>query len=473
MNPRLSLAKILGPTGPQISVAMRAGLRFLDSQDMTQLLNQVGQTVRGVPQFEPIDKSALPDSYGGNQTGPSDDFLVGRGLFYLTEQRKLFVDCTSGHYQMLWGYNHPDLCAAIAGATRAGVIWDNHSNIPQAPLKWLGHRLVALANAPAEPDPLDTVLLGVCTGSVACTAALKIQLKVFARAHRRQTVPVVVVLDGNYHGTDMVPQFMRGMWPQMVRHFEVVSLPPNDPEALERAFRKHGSRVAGFWAEPVMMNREAIALDSAYLHLAQRWCRETGALLCIDEIQTGFWQPDIFAYRTLGLQPDLVVLGKGMTAGFHPLSGVLLRQRHDVLEQYDAISTNGSAALPAFVALCSLALIQQQAQSIRETGNRIHGGLKSLAAEFPARLVAAQGRGHLTGLKFRRVEDTKHFHHLLLETGLWTRVHAYHEGHSTLLTKLGLLADDTVVDFVLTRFRKLLSKRSTRSNRRNPARAIA
>ena len=81
---------------------------------------------------------------------------------------------------------------------------------------------------------------------------------------------------------------------------------------------------------------------------ARRRCREAGALLCMDEIQTGFWQPEVFAYRALGLQPDLVVLGKGMTAGFHPLSGVLFRQRHDVLEQYDAISTNGSAALPAY-----------------------------------------------------------------------------------------------------------------------------
>jgi len=458
MNPRLLLEKILGPTGPAVSAAMQTGLRFLDSLGTTRLLDQVGQTLRELPRFVTIDKSTLQDSYGGNQTGPSDDFLVGRGLFYLTEQRKLFLDCTSGHYQMLWGYNHPDLCAAIAGATRAGVIWDNHSNIPQAPLKWLGHRLVALANAPGEPDPLDTVLLGVCTGSVACAAALKIQLKVFERDRGKRTVPVVVVLDGNYHGTDMVPQFMRGMWPQMVRHFKVVSLQPNDPEGLERAFRKHGSRVAGFWAEPVMMNREAIALDAAYLHLAQRWCREVGALLCIDEIQTGFWQPDIFEYRTLGLRPDLVVLGKGMTAGFHPLSGVLFRQRHDVLEQYDAISTNGSAALPAFVALCSLELIQQQAQRIREAGLRIHLGLKSLAAEFPTQLQAAQGRGHLTGLKFRHVADAKHFHGLLLEAGLWTRVHAYHEGHSTLLTKLGLLADETVVDFVIASLRRLLKE---------------
>jgi acetylornithine/N-succinyldiaminopimelate aminotransferase len=469
MNTELLLEKVLGPQGPGIGAAMRAGLGFLDRQCTSALLGQVGRTIAEIPAFAPVDKSVLQDSYGGNQTGPSDDFLVGRGLFYLTEQRRLFLDCTSGHYQMLWGYNHPDLCHALEQATRAGVIWDNHSNIPQAPLKWLGHRLVALANASGEKDPLDTVLLGVCTGSVACAAALKIQLKVFARDHGQQTVPVLVALEGNYHGTDMVPQFMRGLWPGLTRQFEVVLLTPNNGEALEKAFRQYGERVAGFWAEPVMMNREAIALDPAYLHLAQRCCRAVGALLCVDEIQTGFWQPDIFAYRALGLQPDLVVLGKGMAAGFHPLSGVLFRQRHDVLAQYDAISTNGSAALPAFVALCSLELIRARADHIREVGGRIHDGCRALAAEFPDLLQDAQGQGHLTGLKFRRVGEAKQFHRLLLEEGLWTRIHAYHEGHSTVLTKLGLLADEAVVDFVMARFRRLLKGMAARTDAAPPA----
>ena len=73
-------------------------------------------------------------------------------------------------------------------------------------------------------------------------------------------------------------------------------------------------------------------------------------------------------------------------------------------------------------------------------------------------LEAAHGRGYLAGLKFHQVEDAKRFQRLLLAEGLWTRVHAYHEGHRTVLTKLGLLADETIVDFVLARFRKLLKK---------------
>jgi acetylornithine/succinyldiaminopimelate/putrescine aminotransferase len=151
-----------------------------------------------------------------------------------------------------------------------------------------------------------------------------------------------------------------------------------------------------------------------------------------------------------------VVVGKGMTAGFHPLSGVIYHHRHDVLAQYDAISTNGSAALPAYVALCSLGMLERDAGRIREVGQRIERSFQALADEFPEHLARPQGRGHLAGLKFRQVDAALSFHRRALEAGLWTRVHAYHQGHSTVLTKLGLLADETVVDFMVGRCREIL-----------------
>jgi acetylornithine aminotransferase len=456
MNNPFSFAQILGSHGPALEGAMRAGSSWLATHSEARLLNLVGRIVEEVPPFQAIDKSSLPDSFGGGQTSPPDDLLVGRGLFYLSEQRRLFLDCTSGHYQMLWGYNHPALDAAVAAATQLGVVWDNHSNIPQAPVKYLAHRLVSLANPAGQKDPLNTVLLGVCTGSVACGAALKIMLKVYQARRHQSGVPVILTLDGNYHGTDMVPQFLRGMWPHLVSDLEVVKLEPNHPEALASAFQKYGTRVAGFWAEPVMMNREAIAVEADYLRLARQWCDEVGALLCIDEIQTGFWQSRVFAFRELDLHPDLVVVGKGMTAGFHPLSGVILKERLDVLEQYDAISTNGSAALPSYVALCSLQMIESMSGRISQIGQKIMDGFCALVSEFPEHLQAAHGRGYLAGLKFRRVEAAQNFQRDLLKAGLWTRVHAYHEGHRTLLTKLGLLSSPAVVDFMLGQFRLLL-----------------
>jgi len=435
---------------------MRAAADFLDAHDEAALLERVGQRIEAVPAFEAPGKRALPDAYGGAQPGPPDDLLAGKGMFYVTERGRLYLDCTSGHYQMLWGYNDPALTAAAAEALRAGIVWDNHCNLPQAPVKLLARRLLDAANAPGADDPLDRVHMGCCTGSVACATALKMQLVVYRRRAPAGPPPAVVVLDGNYHGTDVLCQHLRGMWPQHVRGLEVLPVQPNDRDGLRAAFHRGGKRIAGFWAEPILMNREAIVLEAEFLQLARRLCDEAGALMCVDEIQTGFWQPEVFACRSLGFAPDQVIAGKGMTAGFHPQAAVVFRSRHDVLEQYDAISTNGTAPLPCLVALCSMDRIGAEAGRLTAAGDRFERGMHALAEEFPGPLRDARGKRHMMGLKFRRVEDALDFHRRAVAGGVWVRAHAYHEGHSTVLTKLPLVADERIVDFILERFRSLL-----------------
>ncbi len=456
MTPKISLSRTLGPTGKGIVAAMLAAREFLDSHTTGELLEHVGRHIDGIPPVEPVDKTALQDSYGGAQTAPCDDLLFGRGMFYITERGRLCLDCTSGHYQMLWGYNDPKLVEAVADAVETGIVWDNHCNLPQTPVKLLAHRLVAIANPPGDDDPLDTVHLGCCTGSVACAAALKIQLVCYERRARGDGVPVMIVLDGNYHGTDVLGQYLRGMWKQYVKNVEVVAVQPNDTEELEKAFQRFGKRVAGFWAEPVMMNREVIVVDAAYLQLARRLCDKSGALMVMDEIQTGFWRPEIFDYRTMDFKPDMVIAGKGMAAGFHPQAAVIYKSRLDVLKTYDAISTNGSAPLPCYVALCCLDKIQEQARKINSVGERYMKGMCAVADEFPDALQYSPGRRHMMGLKFREVDSALDFHRRAVDAGLWVRVHAYHEGHSTVLTKLALTADEEIVDFILDTFRSLM-----------------
>lgn len=455
---KLDIESLLGPGSGGILQAMAAGQRFLRTQSTGQLLARVGEVIEAVPPLEPLDKSPLQDSYGGSQKGPSDDLLVGKGLFYLTEQRRLMLDCTAGHYQMVWGYDHEPLQEALDQALRAGLVWDNHTNIPQTPVKRLARRLLELANPPGAPDPLDKVLLGCCTGSVACAAAIKIQLLVYQRRTGGQEPPVMVVLNGNYHGTDIVAQHLRGMWPQYVQNIEVVTVEPNDAEQLTGVFARFGRRIAGFWAEPIMMNREAIVVHREYLQLARRLCTEAGALMAIDEIQTGFWQPEVFLFRSLDFQPDIVIAGKGMTAGFHPQAAVIFRSRHDVLAQYDAISTNGSASLPCYAALCCIEMIVSQAGRIAAAGDHYYDAMTALAGEFPGLIRDCRGKRHMAALKFHDRRVALDFHRRCAQAGLWVRAHAYHEGHSTILTKLGLLADEAVADFVVDKFRQLLKQ---------------
>ena len=492
----LTFDGLLGDRSGSLGAALGAGKEFLAGTPTSSLLAAVGRTICSVP---PAAGGRYPDkrwfqkSFGRAVTDRPDDLLVGRGLFYLTEQGRLFLDCTAGHYQMTWGYDHPELCALLRDGIERGIVWDNHSNIPAAPVKQLSARLAALANPPrgaragaGRGSPadcgakqlrlapagsrLDTVHLGLATGSVACAAAIKIMLMHYrltrgcaatraAGVRRGPEAPVFVTLQGNYHGTDILAQRLRGMWAEYFANVEVAQVAPNDAEELTQVFKRHGERVAGFWAEPIMMNCEALVLDPSYLQLARALCDQAGALMAFDEIQTGFWFPEVLYTNRLGVEPDFIVLGKGMTAGFHPLSALVYRGDLDCLAQYDAISTNGNAALAAYVGLGCIALIEREAARIAAVGTRLHDRMADLCSEFPDLLQEVRGAGHMTGLKFRTVEDALGFHRSAFERGLWVRVHAYHVGHSTVLTKFALPLDNEIADFAVDTMRALLARR--------------
>ena len=66
---------------------------------------------------------------------------------------------------------------------------------------------------------------------------------------------------------------------------------PNDTDALRKTFVRHRGRVAGMFLELVMMNREAILLEDAFVREARALCDRADACLVIDEIQSGFWYP--------------------------------------------------------------------------------------------------------------------------------------------------------------------------------------
>lgn len=442
--------------GPGVGEAMARARAFLEGRDTAELLGRVGQVLPELAlDVETADKRSFSTSFGRGESC-DEDVLTGLGPFYVTQAGKVMLDCVSGHYQMSWGYNHPALNAAVAQALAVGVVWDNHANTPSVPVKELSERLVALGGG--DDTGLDRVMLGLATGSLACGAALKMMLARYRSNPMRSAgrSPVMIVLTGNYHGTDIVAQTLRGMWPGLLGGMEVVAVEPNDADALRSAFHAYCDRVAGFWAEPVMMNREAVLLEKDYLHLARELCTDYDTPMALDEIQTGFWYPGVFLFREFGVTPDVVVLGKGMTAGFHPLSGLLYRHELDILEQYDALCTNGNASLAALVGLCNLSLIERESPRVAQVARRHYDGLCELAADFPDLVERVNGHGLLTGVKFRDREVAIAFHRAAVERGLWLRVHAYHPGHRTVLMKLGLVVDSQTVDFLLGVMRGLL-----------------
>ena len=96
--------------------------------------------------------------------------------------------------------------------------------------------------------------------------------------------------------------------------------------ALKSAVHALGQdRVAAFFAEPVQGSGGVIVPPRGWLKAMQDTCRELGILLVCDEVITGFGRTGpLFAVESEGVEPDLMTLAKGLTAGYAPMGAVLL-----------------------------------------------------------------------------------------------------------------------------------------------------
>ena len=84
-EPDLSLAQLLGPSGPGICRALRAAREFLCGRDVPELLRQVGRTIAEVPAANHLDKRYFQASCRCGPVDRPDDLLTGQGTFYITE----------------------------------------------------------------------------------------------------------------------------------------------------------------------------------------------------------------------------------------------------------------------------------------------------------------------------------------------------------------------------------------------------
>jgi acetylornithine/LysW-gamma-L-lysine aminotransferase len=143
--------------------------------------------------------------------------------------------------------------------------------------------------------------------------------------------------------------------------------------------------------------------DPAYLRAAQELCRERGALLIVDEIQTGFGRTGAwFACEHAGLEPDMIALAKGIGAGF-PMGALAYTARvRESLFVGAHGSTFGGNPLACAAGLAALATYK--AEDIPARARRMGGLLMArLRAELAGRAVVREirGLGLLVGIELR------------------------------------------------------------------------
>ena len=147
----------------------------------------------------------------------------------------------------------------------------------------------------------------------------------------------------SYHGATLGAATLTGDWrripvePGVPGVVHVLDLDPSLPSGaslIPRTLELEG-RVAAVFLEAVVGANGVLIPDPDYLRSVRRACDEHGALLVMDEVLTGFGRTGRwFAYEHFGVEPDLVTLGKAITAGYGTLGAVLVHRR--VAQRFDS-----------------------------------------------------------------------------------------------------------------------------------------
>ena len=338
------------------------------------------------------EEMALGDAYLNPKLGQivrtlgfDRQWVGGEGAHLIDRDGNRYLDLLSGYGVFAIGRNHPEAIAAVRDTMEVHT-----ANLPQLGVTLLSGVLAEqlLARAPGSV----AAMVPANSGTEAVEAAIKI-----ARAATGRTR--VLFAEHAFHGLTLGSlslngndEFRAGFGP-LLPGCEAV--PFGDIDALERALvAKAGGRetsagsgarqaaaecgatereaaeahgeVAAFVIEPVQGKGVNVPPDG-YLQAAQRLCRQAGALLVCDEVQTGLGRTGRFlALEHWGLEPDLICLSKALSGGLVPIGAVLVsRAAFDSV--FDGMeravrhgSTFGGNDLAAAAALATLRVLDAE-----------------------------------------------------------------------------------------------------------------
>ena len=240
-------------------------------------------------------------------------FVRGEGCRIWDDTGRSYLDFVAGVAVVSLGHRHPaPLAAAHEQLDRLWHASNLYYTEPMARLAVLLAERVGGAQA-----------FFCNSGAEAVEAAFKYARKATGRTR-------VVALEGSFHGRTMGALSVTGQpakWQGFGPLVPGVSFaPPNDIEALEAVFAPSGD-VAMVLLEPVLGEGGVIPLEPEFVAAAAEIAAESGAMLCVDEIQTGVGRTGTFlASERFDLQPDLVTLAKGLGNGL-PIGALLVADR--------------------------------------------------------------------------------------------------------------------------------------------------
>ena len=339
------------------------------------------------------------------------DRREGYCLHDMDGRRLIDVHLNGGTYNL--GHRNPELVEVLhAGARRFDM--GNH-HFPA-----LARTALAEALAAATPGDLTYTVYGA-GGAEAVELAIK-------SARNATQKRKIVSIRKAYHGHSGLSvqtgdeRFSR-IFLSEDRLGEFVQLPFNDAGAMEDALKSRD--VAAVIMETIPATYGFPMPREGYLPEVKRLCERYDALYIADEVQTGFMRTgEMWGITKFGVEPDIMVIGKGITGGLYPISCCVVNRRAGRWLRQDGfahMSTAGGAELGCVVALKVLEITQRPevASMVRYISNFVRAGLDEVMALYPDFFVGVRQNGVVMGLEFDRPEGAKPVMKHLYRNGVW------------------------------------------------------
>lgn len=304
-----------------------------------------------------------------------------------------YIDCLGGYGVFSLGHANEEVVDAVYTQLR---------QLPLSSKTFLNKPLADLAEQLAILTPGDLQYSFFCnSGAEAVEGALK-----FARMATGR--PAFISTHGSYHGKTLGALSASGRnkykdpFRPLLETFHFV--PFGDIAALEETIN---DTIAAVILEPIQGENGIFVAPDGYIQAVRKLCDQHGALLILDEVQTGLGRTGrLFACEHSGVTPDILTLAKALGGGVMPIGAIVgtkaVWDKVFTVNPYLHTSTFGGNQAACIAALKTLEIIQRDALVARAevAGERLMSGLTSVKADFPGILVDVRGRGLMIGVEF-------------------------------------------------------------------------
>ncbi|GAB5467819.1 MAG: aminotransferase class III-fold pyridoxal phosphate-dependent enzyme [Rhodospirillales bacterium] len=339
------------------------------------------------------------------------DRREGYCLYDMDGQRLIDMHLNGGTYNL--GHRHPELVEVLNQATRHFDMGNHH--FPS-----LARTALAEAMAACTPGDLKYTIYGSGGGE-----AIDIAIKSARNATQKRKIVSIV---NAYHGhTGLAVKAGAERFTKRFlsedREGEFVQVPFNDLDAMEDALK--GRDAAAVIMETIPATYGFPMPEEGYLPSVKRLCERYDALYIADEVQTGLMRcGTLWGITRYGVEPDILVTGKGISGGMYPIACVAVSERSGQWLKQDGfghISTMGGAELGCIVAMKVLEITQrpQVAAMVRYISDFIRAGLDEIRALYPDFFIGIRQHGVVMGLEFNHPQGAKPVMKHLYRNGVW------------------------------------------------------